>query len=243
MPEVADYLNLVTAEHSTKPKFNAYLAALLQPFVDGQAVLASMPTAFDLDYAVGVQLDAVGVRVGRSRNISTPITGIYFSLDIAGLGLDEGYLQGRFDPADGLTSLDDDHYRLLLRAKVAANHWDGTIPGAAVAIAILQIAPTLVFFQDNQDMSMTLAIAGPLPDRVAMAILTGGYLPLKPTAVRLDLAITTVDGDPLFGLDVENEYVSGLDVGTLGATTFTGVYPPLPALWGESYWGDGGTWS
>lgn len=243
MSGVADYLALITREHADKPKFNAYIAMLAQPFADAQALLASMPMAFDLDYAVGVQLDAVGVRVGRSRQISVPITGVYFSLDVAGLGLDEGYLQGEFDSPDGLTSLDDDHYRLLLRAKIASNHWDGTLPSAASAIAILQIAPTLVFFEDGQDMSMTLAIAGPLPNRLALAILTGGYLPLKPTAVRLNLAITTINGAPLFGLDAENGYVSGLDVGALGSPTFDGVYPPSLAIWGVSTWDDGSAWS
>ena len=216
MPTLADYLAKIPSANATKPKFMAVLAAYLQPFVDIEAVLASMPALFDLDVAVGDQLDTVGEWVGITREISAPIVGVYFSLDVEGLGLDQGYLQGKFDPTNGLVSLDDDHYRLLLRAKIAANNWDGTAAGAVAAIAQLQIPDTKIFFQDNQDMSVTLGIAGVLPDPVTLAILTGGYLALKPVTVRMDIEVTSVNGAPLFGLDVENANVSGLDVGALG---------------------------
>ncbi|MGC7970039.1 DUF2612 domain-containing protein, partial [Salmonella enterica] len=73
----------------------------------------TLPFDFDLDQAIGVQLDAVGEWVGISRNITVPLAGVYFSFDIAGLGFDQGVWKGPFDPDTGLTTLDDDTYRLL----------------------------------------------------------------------------------------------------------------------------------
>ena len=65
------------------------VATLCQPFVDEQSVLNSLPGKYDLDSAVGVQLDAVGEWVGISRELAVPLSNVYFSLDIAGLGLDQ----------------------------------------------------------------------------------------------------------------------------------------------------------
>jgi len=131
MSELTDYTALITSEHRDKPRFMGTVGALVQPIVDQMNVLQSMPAKFDLDNSVGVQLDDVGLWVGVSRKIRTPLTGIYFSFDIAGLGFDQGTWKGPFDPDTGLTVLDDDTYRLVIRAKIGANHWDGTLASSA----------------------------------------------------------------------------------------------------------------
>ncbi|AOI65565.1 hypothetical protein WS51_18360 [Burkholderia territorii] len=131
---LSDYAALITSEHRNQPRFSAVLGALVQPLVDQMNVLESMPGKFDLDDAVGVQLDDVGLWVGVSRKIRTPLTGIYFSFDVAGLGFDQGIWKGPFDPDTGLTVLDDDTYRLVIRAKIGANHWDGTLESSAAIL-------------------------------------------------------------------------------------------------------------
>lgn len=133
MAQTSDYIGLVTSEHADKPKFVATLSALVQCFVDLQNVTLQIPFDFDLDVAVGVQLDAVGEWVGISRNVNTPLTGVYFSFDTVALGFDQGVWKGPFDPDTGVVSLDDDTYRLLIRAKIGANNWDGTL-GSSAAI-------------------------------------------------------------------------------------------------------------
>ncbi|AOI98090.1 hypothetical protein WS66_20775 [Burkholderia sp. LA-2-3-30-S1-D2] len=134
MAALNDYTSLITSEHRDLPRFAAVLGALVQPLVDQMNVLQSMPGKFDLDDAVGVQLDDVGLWVGVSRKIRTPLTGIYFSFDVAGLGFDQGIWKGPFDPDTGLTVLDDDTYRLVIRAKIGANHWDGTLESSAAIL-------------------------------------------------------------------------------------------------------------
>ncbi|MCA7953839.1 DUF2612 domain-containing protein [Burkholderia seminalis] len=216
MATLDDYSQLITSEHQPQPRFMAVVAALVQPVVDQINVLEGLPDDFDLDAAVGAQLDVVGQWIGRSREIATPLTNIYFSLDIPGLGFDQGAWKGPFDPDTGLTSLDDETYLMVLKAKIAANHWDGT-PGAAQAILdALAPAGSLVFIQDNCDMSITIGIAGNQPTAIYIALLNSGLLSIKPEAVRVNYEITSVQGAPLFGFDVENDLISGFDIGSWG---------------------------
>lgn len=217
MADLTDYTALITSEHRGLPRFAAVLGALVQPIVDQMNVLESMPGKFDLDNAVGVQLDDVGLWVGVSRKIRTPLSGIYFSFDVAGLGFDQGIWKGPFDPDTGLTVLDDDTYRLVIRAKIGANHWDGTLESSAAILNSIFGSDTYVFIEDHQDMSMTIAIAGKVPSAVFLALLAGGYIPLKPEGVRVAYTVvTSVDGAPLFGFDMNNDLVAGFDTGVWG---------------------------
>jgi hypothetical protein len=237
MPTIDAYLALITAYHRGKPKFSATVSALVDPLAQLQAFLQALPGQFDLDVAIGAQLDVIGIWVGESRYVKTPLQGVYFSFDIEGLGFDQGVWQGPFDPDNGLNRLDDDSYRLLIRAKIAANQWDGTLPQAQ------QILDTLfagtgsdVFIQDNQDMTIVIGVSGEIPDAVAQELILGGYLPLKPEGVRVDYMVTSARG-PIFGFDVDNRFIGGFDHGAWGlpgpvspldsgATWFISVFGP-----------------
>ncbi|GMG90650.1 hypothetical protein Cmtc_18700 [Cupriavidus sp. TKC] len=217
MADLATYTDLITSEHNQQQDFMAVVEALAQPMVGLQNLLGSMPGKFDLDNAVGVQLDDVGAWVGISRNISTPLTGVYFSLDTAGLGFDQGSWKGPFDPDTGLTRLDDETYRLVIWAKIGANHWDGTLESSKAILDSIFGGGTFVFIQDNQDMSMTIGVAGQVPSAVFLALLSGGYIPLKPEGVRIDVVIvTSIDGAAIFGFDMDNSLVGGFDEGVWG---------------------------
>jgi len=215
------YIALITSEHNNKPNFVAVMAALTQPFIDLQNVQISMPQLFDVDEAIGNQLDIVGEWIGETRDLQVPLTGVYFSFDTAGLGFDQGTIFGPFDPTTQLDVLPDDSYRQLLYAAIANNQWDGTIPGAYEFMD--KVFPGNTFFiQDNQDMSMLIGVIGNVPlNAVTYALLTGGYLNIKPAGVRIDGYVTaSVSGAPLFGFDVENTLISGFDVG--GIATIQG---------------------
>ncbi|SDI53912.1 DUF2612 domain-containing protein [Pseudomonas panipatensis] len=216
MADISDYLGLITSEHSDKPKFMATVQAVLQPLVDVINAADGLAANFDLDVAIGAQLDIVGLWVGISRHVKTPLAGVYFSFDIDGIGLDQGVWKGPFDPDSGVVSLDDDTYRLLIRAKIGANHWDGTLGASKAILDLVFSGATHVFIQDNQDMSMTIGVSGARPTPLALALLTGGYIPIKPEGVRVDYyVVTSVDG-PLFGFDIINEYIAGFDQGSWG---------------------------
>lgn len=219
MADLSQYTDLITSEHNKRLKFMEVVETLAEPMVDLQNVLSAMPGKFDLDNAVGDQLDTIGLWVGISRDVPVPLTGVYFSLDIDGLGFDQGSWKGPFDPDAGLTRLDDDTYRLVIRAKIGANHWDGTLESSKAILDSIFGGGTFVFIQDNQDMSMTIGIAGVIPSAVFLAVLANGLIPLKPEGVRINIVIvTTVDGAPMFGFDMSNNLVAGFDTGAWGTS-------------------------
>lgn len=211
MPTVNNYLDLITSEHRDKVRFVQTVTDLVQPYVDAQAALAGLVGDFDLDTAVGVQLDAIGLWVGRSRYLTVPLTGVYFSWDTDGLGWGEGTWKGPFDPTTGLTALPDDAYRTLLRATIAANQWDGTIP-QAYAIWETLFAPTgsTILIQDNGDMTMLFGLIGGTASAVTIALLTGGYLALRPAGVEVSgYLVPSVPDTPIFGWGVDNSSIGG----------------------------------
>lgn len=217
MASLSDYLALITTEHSDKPKYMAMIQAVLAPVVDALNASQALPADFDLDQAIGTQLDIVGLWVGIGRRVNTPLVGVYFSLDTSGVGFDQGVWKGRFDPDSGVVELDDDTYRVLIRAKIGANHWDGTLGASKEILDLVFSGGTHVFIQDNQDMSMTIGVSGEIPSAISLALLTGGYIPIKPEGVRVDYYIVTSTDGPLFGFDISNEYTSGFDQGSWGA--------------------------
>lgn len=184
---ITQYTDLVTSEHADKANFNATLAALLQPVADLQELIGALPVYYDLDTAIGAQLDTVGLWIGQSRYLETPIENVYFSFDIDGLGFDQGTWQGEFDPVTQLTALPDDAYRVLLRAKIAVNNWDGTIESAELIwdalFADLHFSIVII---DNQDMTIDIYMTSPAePSAVVQALFLGGYLDLRPCGVEV----------------------------------------------------------
>jgi hypothetical protein len=216
MATIQDYIDLITSRHADKPKFLATVSASVEGLVAAQNLMSGMSGSdFDLDDAEGVQLDQIGLWVGVGRSVKTPLAGVYFSFDIVGLGFDQGVWQGPFDPDSGVIVLDDSTYRLVLRAKIASNNWDGTMEGtrAVLEIIIPPSSGTFIFVEDNQDMTMTVGVAGLPLTPIQSALLTGGYISVKPQTVRIKYYATPSVPGPLFGFDVSNSNIAGFDVG------------------------------
>ena len=218
MIDPSRYADLITGQHRDQPKFMATVAALCRPLADIANAAEGLPPRFDLDKAMGDQLDIIGLWVGVGRHLEEPLTGIYFALDTSGVGFDDGIWMGPYDPDTGVTALPDDPYRTLIRARIANNQWDGSIPNARRFLASLFPANT-VLIQDHGDMSLSYALLGPVPDAVTWALLTGGYLDLKPAGVRVSgYVMPSIHGSPLFGFDAETGAVAGFDAGAWAVT-------------------------
>jgi len=211
---IQNYLDLITSEYKQKPDFNATVSLFAQVPVQVQALLNSMISIFDLDTPpVGNQLDILGQLVGISRNVAIPISGVYFTWDDqASDGWDFGVWQS-VPPTSQLTTLPDDVYLTLIRAKIAANQWDGTTEGAYKIWAI--VFPQFhILIQDNNNMSYDLAITGGIVDSLTLALIEGGYIPLRPEGVELALIFVSVDTNPAFAWDTENTFLKGWDQGS-----------------------------
>jgi hypothetical protein len=79
-PSLKYYLDLFTSQYqgpNTSPNLLALAALLMQPFLDVSACADSLPAAFNLSTAVGVQLDALGTLIGVSRTLPfTPTSSV-----------------------------------------------------------------------------------------------------------------------------------------------------------------------
>ena len=185
MVDVTQYTDLITSEHADKPNYMTMVALTTQPFADSQNGIALFTEDYDLDNAVGNQLDVCGQWIGASRIIKIPIDGNYFELDVVGSGLDEKpwYVIGQ--ALFTSVALSDDDYRQFLKAKAAANIWDGTINGAyAVYDILFNGKPTAIKIHDYQNMFFALEIVGVVPNAATMAILNQDYLGLRPMGVN-----------------------------------------------------------
>lgn len=220
---MSKYTDRITNYHATKPKFLAHIDLSTRPFTDISTVMQGFIPAFDIDKAVGVQLDQVGEWIGRSRVVSQPISGIYFAFDTDGLGYDQGVWQGPYDPDSGYTSLSDDTYRVILKAKIAINSWDGqndSLPDILdTALAGSGLRMQIV---DNQDMTISVWV---FPENdiadVSLELLAAirqGYLTVKAAGILSGDVQTPSEGNQFFGFDLENEYIAGFDEGAWGVT-------------------------
>lgn len=93
------YTELIAGAHRNKEKFQEWIFTLTEPLNEAREKLIEMQTLFDVERAVGDQLDAVGARVGASRYLPVMLTDVYFALDdYMGIGLDLGVWKGPYDP-------------------------------------------------------------------------------------------------------------------------------------------------
>lgn len=214
MKTTDDYTNLITSEHKDRAKFVDTVSTSTLAPVDIQNVMSKINASFDVDTAIGVQLDIVGTWVGVTRFIKTPIGGIYFEWDNADVGWELGIWKDEFDPSSGIVRLPDEFYRTLIKAKIASNRWNGTIPGAYDIWETLFPDNTIVI-QDQQDMSIVIGITGKKLDALTLALLTGGYIPLKPEGVRIKYYAVPDTDEPLFCWDGGDETpgIAGWDTG------------------------------
>lgn len=213
MATVQDYLNLITSQYSQQPNFTSMVSFGLTPAAQVQSLMTSMIPIFDLGTPpVGDQLDIIGRWVGVSRNVVIPILGILFSWDdVASDGWDYGIWSSDNNPTS-ITVLPDDAFLTVINAKIAANRWDGTTEGAYKIYELL--FPTLVIlFQDEEDMTFYVGVIG-IIDSLTLALLVGGYFPLRPEGVLIGGYYTQVDTNPFFGWDVSTTYLDGWDIGS-----------------------------
>lgn len=220
---MSKYTDLIANYHAGKPKFLAHVDLSTRPLTDASTALQGLITAFDIDEAIGVQLDVLGEWIGRTRIVSQPISGVYFSFDTDGLGWDQGVWQGPYDPDAGFTSLSDDTYRIVLKAKIAINNWNGqndTLPPILeTALAGSGLKMQIV---DNQDMTISVWVFPEVDiSQVSLELLAAirqGYLTVKAAGVWAgDIQTPSIEtpsvGNRFFGFDMDNEYIAGFDDG------------------------------
>jgi hypothetical protein len=199
---IESYIADITSEHADKPNFIAWLSGNLNIIDGAYNVLKGMDSNFDIDNAIGVQLDLLGTIIGRNRTLP-------------------------FQPMSGSSPiLDDETYRLALKAKIAMNNWDGTIP------SIYEIWNNIftdiqLQIQDNQDMSFNAYIIG-FVDELRQDLIQQGYVVPKPEGVHVNyIARSNIPFVPY----------SSMVIGCMQSSTTTMSYNPVETIPFEVYSG------
>lgn len=218
MIDVSKYKQLITSEHSSRPKFSDMVGVSVAPNVDLQNSYSLTPFLYDLDSAVGAQLDAVGQWVGISRQLRTALTGVYFELDTVGVGFDAGVWLGPYDPVTGLTALPDEFYRLAIRARVLNNSWDGSKQALYDLTSIIFGSAGYTFYvEDYANLTIGIGLLGPTtPPPILVAMLNNGLLDVKP--VTIQIVNRLAQQGPIFSMDLDTLLFKGFDVSYWGVS-------------------------
>jgi len=128
------YLKRITSQHKIKPLYMAMVKAYLDILQDTYTLIAAIDNKFNLDTAIGVQLDAIGQIVGAKRKLD-------------------------FEPDYANTLLSDEDYRAYIRAVITLNQWDGTTETLNELLANAISTYTFVL-HDYQDMSVLAEFRG-----------------------------------------------------------------------------------
>jgi hypothetical protein len=178
------YLAKFTSQYQQSPNMISWAAANLKPFQDIASCLAGFGPAFDLDSAVGAQLDVLGTIIGQARTVA-------------------------FQPTGGVSPvLNDPNYRILLRARIAQNHWDGKMD-SLLRIWQAIFPGGVLIVNDHQDMTVDLYVAAPL-NSILKDLILNGYIIPKPQAVHYNISLAVL---PMLGFDRGDAFVAGVDVG------------------------------
>lgn len=187
------YSDLLTSNQKKHERFVAIVDATTQPMLDQQKLMMDIFEGFDIEKAVGMQLDRIGERVGFSRRITVNLTDIYFEFDQTAheVGWNEGIWKDTYSPDTTTTLLSDFDYRIMLKAKIAANMWDGSTEGVyATWSTVFPPRESFVVVYDMQDMSILVGLVGAQISETIKQLVISGYLPLKPCGVRINWFLT-----------------------------------------------------
>jgi len=114
--------------------------------------------------------------------------------------------------------LSDDVYRIMLRAKIAINKWDGTGENLASIIdTALTGSGIQMFVVDNGDMTISQYVIESSPGSTSKELIgaiRNGYLTVKAAGVGTKGNIQTPStGTTFFGFDMATSQIAGFDVG------------------------------
>ena len=155
--ETEEYASLITQFNYEKPKFNLLVRNILSPGVRNNSLAESFNMAFDVDNAVGAQLDVIGRLIGLGRLLD-------------------------YVPSSGSREMDDDEYRLALKLTIAKNTWDGTLGSLKQIYRDALGENVTLVYNDNQDMTVGIEVYGSMTTRETEMLERSGLL-LVPAGV------------------------------------------------------------
>lgn len=209
--------------------FDKYLQLLINAQVEIQKVFKDLMQLRSLDTATGAQLDVIGRIVGQERIFLNAdfydLFGFQGATKAASFGeLGNPTVGGMFydygKPLGGNIELDDNTYRLFIKAKIFKNTTSST-PEEFLAVLNLVFGTSTTVLTEEGDASITVLLSRALTDfeRALLFYISNepGYPSrLIPKTVGVRINFGEYDGDNFFGFD-------GVP-GAKGFGEFTGTY-------------------
>lgn len=209
---VDSYSKLLIYQYQDKPKAKAHIQSLIENYEEVYNVLNQLLTIYDIDLAVGKQLDTLGKILGISRKVPFAIAKKYFGFDdnpnSFPMGdLNESVIAYPFkdlnepDYADG--ELSDNQYRLFLKAKAIKNNVKAFMidkeENLSLQNAIDFLFDNKAYVVDNKDMTLSVYIDNSYDFTLLQYIKQLDLIP-RPQAVDYNLFYSYVE-DGTFGFD------------------------------------------
>ena len=200
---VAYYANLLIIQYNGKPNATALITLMVDELI-ANGILLDVRDGYNLDTAVGTQLDVLGKYIGVNRNFQADDLTNMFSLetytesdptleDRWGFVTYANYASvlenGVVNYQSVLTQnfqLNDDDYRTLLKLKIIQNYSNGS--HQQIDDAMFEFFGNQVTVAQTGTMQMTYTVPFQL-SAVLNAAITLGILP-KPMGVQLILVVT-----------------------------------------------------
>jgi hypothetical protein len=161
------YTNLLILQYHNKEKAKKTIGALIEPLGEN---IFDLDDAFDVDSAVGKQLDILGEWVGIPRILlGVDLDKIYYELsdqlelsetpisryDLLSWGIFKRYRSKR----ESIYTLNDYQMRILIKLKIIYNMTDWT--SYSLDVLFLNFFGDMVTRADNYDMTVTLTVSKP----------------------------------------------------------------------------------
>lgn len=171
-------LSRVIEQYRESPKFNAFLAGVLELSNEVEACLLQMQYLADIDIMTGANLDVIGVIVGVSRIVPNVVTLSWFGFQDTGTWAtvfgEEGIpnIGSRFyeenESIFSTTLLQDPEYRLILRARIVKNNCACTPEDIIAGMRYIFNVPDIKYSDINTPgyagpkMSFSVAVGRPI---------------------------------------------------------------------------------
>ena len=214
--EVLDYYaNLLILQYRNKPKARYTIQELVKK-ATGDFLMYRIYEFFDVDTAVGAQLDVIGRIVGAQREvIGLTVDKKYFSFESApdpnGFSKQGNLKQGvlfksRRNSKDSVYSLLDPDYRSLIKFKIVVNN--ATASMKSIDDAIFDIFGNDALVVNNKNMTITYLITAVNVVGI-LAAYKLGYLP-RPNGVGVELILNVPNPNLIFGFKRANVTYNGV---------------------------------
>jgi len=164
---ISEYKKLLIIQYANKPKANKHIEAIISKFSEIYDLLNSFDRAFDVDLAIGKQLDIIGKIVGVSRIVPFSVPKKYFgfrdnpSAYPMGDKFDDGVVshtfKDKFEIPYATSELDDTDYRFFIKAKITKNYAKATMIDSnhfSVQNAVDYLFDGLAYVTDMRNMVM-----------------------------------------------------------------------------------------